>query len=251
MHQLVGWLRRCVRQLCSSEHLHRSALGRLWLECVERGHDTRGIATRRALACDDEAARRRLEAAIQIAEARPLAHPFAGPSMRGAGTPSREFVMVRRTYPTAATAMSLCLLGLGAPVAAQDLSSPSLRVAAEAAAAQITIARQPAAPLASPSRERRPASLVPLYLSLSALQALDVHSTLGAIDRGAVEANPLMKGLAGNGIGLLAIKAAGTTGVVYASERIWRRSKTKAVIFMVATNAGMAWVVYHNYRAAH
>jgi hypothetical protein len=87
-------------------------------------------------------------------------------------------------------------------------------------------------------------------VSFSALQALDLHSTLRAIDRGAVEANPLMNRLITNEIGLLAIKAAGTSGVLYASERIWRRSKAKAVIFMVAANAGMAWVVSHNYQAA-
>jgi hypothetical protein len=50
---------------------------------------------------------------------------------------------------------------------------------------------------------------------------------------------------------MLAVKAAGTAGVIFASEKIWKRNKTAAVIFMIATNAGMAWVVQNNYRAVH
>src|SRR5262245_32878988 len=37
-----------------------------------------------------------------------------------------------------------------------------------------------------------------LYASTAAMQVLDVHSTLKALDRGAIETNPLMSGLAGN-----------------------------------------------------
>jgi hypothetical protein len=49
---------------------------------------------------------------------------------------------------------------------------------------------------------------------------------------------------------MLAIKAAGTVGVVWASERMWRRNKAAAVVFLVAANSAMGWVVQHNYRAA-
>jgi hypothetical protein len=95
---------------------------------------------------------------------------------------------------------------------------------------------------------KRPAALVPLYASFVALQALDLHSTSYALNRGAVEANPLMKGIATNEVGLVALKAAGTAGVIFASERMRARNKTAAVIFMVAANSAMAWVVQHNYR---
>jgi hypothetical protein len=97
--------------------------------------------------------------------------------------------------------------------------------------------------------QQRPAALVPLYVSFASLQALDAHSTARALDRGAVEANPMMKGLAGNTAGMLAVKAAATAGVVYSAERIWKRNKTAALLFMVAANSAMGWVVQHNYRA--
>jgi hypothetical protein len=88
-------------------------------------------------------------------------------------------------------------------------------------------------------------------VSFGTLQVLDTHSTSRAIKSGAVEANPMMKGIAGNEAAMLAVKAAGTAGVIFASEKIWKRNKTAAVIFMIATNAGMAWVVQNNYRAVH
>jgi hypothetical protein len=46
----------------------------------------------------------------------------------------------------------------------------------------------------------------------------------------------------------MAIKAAGTAGVIFASERMWTKNKTAAVVFMIAANSAMAWVVQHNYR---
>ena len=95
---------------------------------------------------------------------------------------------------------------------------------------------------------RRPSALMPMYISFATLQVLDAHSTSRALDRGAVEANPVMRGLAGNTAGMLAVKAAATTGVVYSAERIWRKNKTAAVVFMLAANSAMAWVVQHNYR---
>ena len=159
--------------------------------------------------------------------------------------------MIRCAYPTIATAVWLCLLGLATPLAAQDTSSPLLQEAAEAAATQLAVVTpQPTVVVAAPPREHRPAPLVPLYLSFSALQALDIHSTSRAIDRGAVEVNPFMEGLAGNEVGMIAVKAAGTAAVVYASEQMWKKNRMAAVIFMVGTNSAMAWVVNHNYRAA-
>jgi hypothetical protein len=58
-----------------------------------------------------------------------------------------------------------------------------------------------------------------------------------------------MKGVVTNEIGLVAVKAAGTAGVILATEGIRKRNKTAAVVLMIATNSAMAWVVQHNYRA--
>ena len=101
------------------------------------------------------------------------------------------------------------------------------------------------------AHERRPDSLVPLYVSFSALQVLDIHSTWRAVDHGAVEANPVLRGVVENQVGLVALKAAGTAGLIYASEKIWKRNRTASIIFMVAANSAMAWVVQNNYRAVH
>ena len=100
-----------------------------------------------------------------------------------------------------------------------------------------------------PAPQPRPGALVPLYASFATLQALDVHSTSRALDHGAVEANPMMKGLAGSPTALLAVKAAGTAGVFFASEKMWKKNRAAAVFFMVAANSAMAWVVQNNYRA--
>jgi hypothetical protein len=96
--------------------------------------------------------------------------------------------------------------------------------------------------------QRRPRAMLPLYSSYATLQVLDAHSTTRALDRGAAEANPLMRGVAGRPGGMLAVKAAGTAGVIYAGEKLWKRNRTAAVIFMVAANSAMALVVQHNYR---
>jgi hypothetical protein len=121
-----------------------------------------------------------------------------------------------------------------------------MREAVEVAAAQISVTPSPIVATA-PSPLKRPSPLVPLYVSFATLQALDIHSTHRALGQGSVEANPLMKGLAGNELALIGVKAAGTAAVLYASERIWKKNRAASVLFMVASNSAMAWVVRHNY----
>jgi len=95
---------------------------------------------------------------------------------------------------------------------------------------------------------RRPSALIPLYASFVTLQILDVHSTTKALADGAVEANPAMKAFAGNSIGLTAVKAAGTAGVIVISEKLRKKNRAAAVGLMIAANSAMAMVVQHNYR---
>jgi hypothetical protein len=59
----------------------------------------------------------------------------------------------------------------------------------------------------------------------------------------------VLRGVVGNQAGLVALKAAGTAGIIYASEKMWKRNRTASIIFMVAANSAMAWVVQNNYRA--
>jgi hypothetical protein len=168
--------------------------------------------------------------------------------MRGAGRWRGRFVMVRFAALSGAMLVS-GLLAAPASGTAQELSSDRHREAADASAHQPDLLTHPDATGAA-RRERRPGALIPLYASFVALQALDVHSTKYALSHGAVEGNPLMRGVASNDLGLAAIKAAGTAGVILASERMWRKNKAASVIFMIAANSAMAWVVQHNYAAA-
>jgi Domain of unknown function (DUF5658) len=139
--------------------------------------------------------------------------------------------------------------GIAAPAAAQQTTLPAPHETADLASLDPVLASPPPALAADRASHRRPTALIPLYASFATLQALDLHSTHYALGRGAVEANPLMGTVANNEVGLMAIKAAGTAGVIFASERMWTRNKAAAVVFMIAANSAMAWVVQHNYRA--
>ena len=96
----------------------------------------------------------------------------------------------------------------------------------------------------------RPAPLGPLYFSLATLQGLDVHSTTVALNRGHAEANPLMRWTAGNPAGLSAVKMATTAGFIYTAEKMRKKNRKGAVIFMAAANVANIFIVHRNYRIA-
>jgi len=96
----------------------------------------------------------------------------------------------------------------------------------------------------------RPKPLVPLYVSFVTLQALDLHSTDAALDRGSRELNPVLAPFAHNRGAALAFKAATTGATILAVEKLWKRNPAAAVITMVAANAAYALIVSHNYRQA-
>jgi hypothetical protein len=155
--------------------------------------------------------------------------------------------MVRFAILVPSIALALSFTGIPVPVAAQETNRVIGHETPNPAPFEPVLS--PPAPAATEqSSHRRPQALIPLYASFATLQALDLHSTHYALGRGAVEANPLMNTFAGNQVGLMAIKAAGTAGVIFASERMWTKNKTAAVVFMIAANSAMAWVVQHNYR---
>jgi hypothetical protein len=97
-----------------------------------------------------------------------------------------------------------------------------------AAATTVAAAHQPAplSPALVRVRQQRSLVLPSLYVSLSALQAYDVYSTLTALGHGATEANPMMQGVVGNPTAFVALKS--------------------AVLLMVASNGLMAYVARHN-----
>ena len=158
--------------------------------------------------------------------------------------------MTRFAPPTVAAAFFAVAFASSAPVAAQE--HPTLLTAAQISAAAMELHSPPTMAQAAGgfdvARPQRPDTLLPLYLSYATLQALDIHSTMRALDRGAVEANPLMKNLTASPASLVAVKAAGAAGVLYTTEQLWKKNPTAAVMFMIAANSAMAWVVQHNYR---
>ena len=156
--------------------------------------------------------------------------------------------MVRFACPRIAAAFFASALVCNV-ASAQEPPAASLREAAQLQGVPTVAPAGMSVAHLGPASKPRPGSLVPLYASFATLQALDAHSTSRALDRGAVEANPMMKGIAGNPTALLAVKAAGTAGVIFASEKMWKKNRAAAVFFMVAANSAMAWVVQNNYRA--
>ena len=91
--------------------------------------------------------------------------------------------------------------------------------------------------------------LVPLYMSFAALQALDVHSTLRAIDAGAVEQNPFLKGLVNQPAALIALKGGIAASTILVADKVRHHSRIGAIVTMAALNSVYATVVAHNYRA--
>lgn len=94
----------------------------------------------------------------------------------------------------------------------------------------------------------RPSVLVPLYVGFATLQGMDYHSTSRALASGAGrEANPMMRKIVRNRPAFIAVKAAASAGVILAGERLWKRNRVGAVVFMAVANGAMAAVVAKNY----
>jgi hypothetical protein len=144
---------------------------------------------------------------------------------------------------------ALALVALVAAPAAAQQPAPTFQDAVDASIAELAqLAAQQPAPRPFPLRQDRPAALLPLYTSFIALQGMDVHSTTRGLNRGAVEANPFMKNVAGNPGALVAVKAASTAGIVYGVERLRKKNRAAAIAVMIGLNAATAYVVQHNYR---
>jgi hypothetical protein len=99
-----------------------------------------------------------------------------------------------------------------------------------------------------PRPAERPRLLIPMYVSFAALQAMDAHSTMKAIDRGYGEVNPLVAPSTRNGAAMAAMKVAVTASVIVCTERLWRHNRVAAVVTMIAINSAYAAIVAHNYR---
>jgi hypothetical protein len=114
-------------------------------------------------------------------------------------------------------------------------------------------AEQPCAPqtVGKPTCSERPPALIPLYAGFVTLQGLDVHSSVTVVDRGGRETNPLLAPLVNRPAAFVALKVGATAGTIFVAEKLRRRSRVGAIVFMVALDSAYATIVAHNYRVAH
>ncbi|MGE3276034.1 MAG: DUF5658 family protein [Vicinamibacterales bacterium] len=127
-----------------------------------------------------------------------------------------------------------------AATASAEPAGPALALAAPADL------QLPQAPRPQAFTGSRPKVLPALYASLAVLNVMDALTTAKALGDGAVEANPVMQGVAGNTPMLFAVKAASTGASIWLAERLWKKNRAAAIATMVAVNGFMAVVVTHN-----
>jgi hypothetical protein len=125
----------------------------------------------------------------------------------------------------------------------RPLSATALHAASSLAATERR-EDQPTDVVLQPPRAVFPA----LYSGFIATQALDVHSTLRAIDGGAVEANAAMRWATESPARFIALKSATTTGIVFLVEKVRKRHPKTAMFLLVGLNSASAVIVAHNYR---
>ena len=146
------------------------------------------------------------------------------------------FTPVATCFALACTVMSAEYVGAQTVV---DAGTPSAALHVEAA---------PPPPVRE-REERRPPALVPLYVSLIALQVADGVTTYQAVTHHAAhEVNPAMRPFAGNQAALFAVKGTATAVTMYAVEKLWKKNRVAAVLTMVGVNAAYAMVVANNIR---
>jgi hypothetical protein len=146
-----------------------------------------------------------------------------------------------RGFLRAATTVVMMLAVSPVSSFAQSASGP-IQQAAEAAVQS--------APHSSTRSDLSPrGALLPMYMGFAALQMLDAHSTVYAVNRGAVESNPIVRGLANRPPALIAAKMTVAFSTIIAAEHLRRRNKTAAILTMAAMNSAYAAIVVHNYRA--
>ncbi|HEX5215697.1 MAG TPA: DUF5658 family protein [Vicinamibacterales bacterium] len=154
---------------------------------------------------------------------------------------------------TSSTLVVLCLAPwMARDARAQERPTPlNLSAAVENAVAAPAIAApdQFAYPIAPPQKRIDP-MMSSLYVSTALLQGLDIHSTMKALDNGAIEANPLMKGVTRNKAAFIAMKAGIAAGTIFAAHKASKKNRVAAIVSLVAINSVYAMVVNQNYKVA-
>lgn len=147
--------------------------------------------------------------------------------------------------------MTLAILFVGAfhgSAAAQDIETPGAAPLGDAIARAAKASDAPVTLWTLSQTPKRPGLLPVLYGTYAGLAVMDIVSTRKAISAGAYEANPLMKN--GGMATSMAVKAASGVGMIYASEKLWKKNRVGAIVLMAAMNGVSAAVVSHNTRNA-
>lgn len=130
---------------------------------------------------------------------------------------------------------------------ALSASAAAMTVFADAAQGGAQIPRElPAAP----GRTWTTPVLIAVQAATLATQALDIHSTMKALNAGAVEANPLMGGVVKNKAAFIGVKAAVGAGLMLATHKMAKRNKVAAILTSAAVNSAYLIVAHHNYKVA-
>lgn len=90
-------------------------------------------------------------------------------------------------------------------------------------------------------------ALPALYVTLGVVQGADLYTTSKALQSGAREANPIM-GLMNTPAKAIALKAVTTAGIIYLTEKLWKKNRVAAVVLLAAVNGFTASVAVHNSR---
>ena len=99
--------------------------------------------------------------------------------------------------------------------------------------------------------DRKPArGLLPLFAMYGALQVLDIHSTLRAVDRGASEQNAIIAPFVNRPAAFVAVKAGVSAATLIAADRLAKRNRFASYALMLGLNSAYAVIVAHNYRVA-
>jgi hypothetical protein len=138
-----------------------------------------------------------------------------------------------------------------APCRAQQSTAPTPATPDDPPAAQTTATPGQASQIRLTANvlttDDRPSALMPLYVSLAALQITDGVATTWGVNHGRVESNPAFQPFANNPPALWAVKAGTTAGAIYLTEHLWRHGhKGEAIATMVVSNGILVAVTARN-----
>ena len=99
------------------------------------------------------------------------------------------------------------------------------------------------------SDSRSPYALTLLQISFLGLQAMDVVSTVRAVNAGHTEGNPLMRGLSSSPLAITGVKAGAAASTLLLARHVSRKNRTAGVVLLAAVNTALSIVVVRNLRA--